>query len=490
MRLVLLVLIFACSKIALSQDPCAIIWDPPIQLSDSTYTAILPRIALSGDDTIHVGWVEDIGQIHRLPYMRSINGLWEPIRDLIVDTVQFPVRMFENRIVTDYDNVYVFGQRGQDPHNRNVMSKSTDRGTSWTTTYIATDTAAGLYSANARQDTLVVHYMQTRNGYNVRPRLIYSTNGGAAWYERPDTFRPNSRTELSKGTLHLAENVIVNSPQGVAQEIVYRRSFDLGSTWRDVDTLSSVDGEFAYEMAMASGQLDSAQGILLTWRDGIACAAFIGCTIIGREGHTNGLDWRDPSVFTEIPRGTEPAVSIAPTGGAAIAWTDEITASTFHIVIRTRHGGDTSWCPIVDLTPFPRGGGQPSVVVSSKAIHVVWCEGFPDGSLRIIYRLGRFMDTRVGNDLPAVPPFAHLEQNYPNPFNPTTSIRFRIDTREFVNLSVYDMVGREVAMLVRETKNPGEYTAEWSASKMATGVYYYRLIAGGKIEIKKAILVR
>lgn len=88
----------------------------------------------------------------------------------------------------------------------------------------------------------------------------------------------------------------------------------------------------------------------------------------------------------------------------------------------------------------------------------------------------------------AAPAAFKLHQNYPNPFNPTTNIEFRIANREFVSLKVFDVLGREVATLVDEVKNAGEYSVQFDASGLSSGVYYYRLQAGSHLVTKKMVL--
>ena len=93
-----------------------------------------------------------------------------------------------------------------------------------------------------------------------------------------------------------------------------------------------------------------------------------------------------------------------------------------------------------------------------------------------------------------------LEQNYPNPFNPTTTIRFAIPVGTYGNTSirVFDMLGREVATLVDEVKQPGTYTVRFSSTgasgvdetNLASGVYFYRLRSGSFVETKKLVLLR
>ncbi len=83
-----------------------------------------------------------------------------------------------------------------------------------------------------------------------------------------------------------------------------------------------------------------------------------------------------------------------------------------------------------------------------------------------------------------------LKKNYPNPFNPVTNIRYSIPQRSTVTLKVYDILGNEVATLVNEERPAGEYEIEFNASKLSSGIYFYRLIAGEFSETKKLVLMK
>ena len=83
-----------------------------------------------------------------------------------------------------------------------------------------------------------------------------------------------------------------------------------------------------------------------------------------------------------------------------------------------------------------------------------------------------------------------LEQNYPNPFNPATTISFTIPSNDFVTLKVFDLTGREIAILVSEEKSRGEYKMQWKPEELASGIYFYRLQAGKFSETKKLILLK
>ncbi len=83
-----------------------------------------------------------------------------------------------------------------------------------------------------------------------------------------------------------------------------------------------------------------------------------------------------------------------------------------------------------------------------------------------------------------------LAQNYPNPFNPKTGIRFQVTGVSQVKLVVYDLLGREVALLVNGVKQPGSYTVQFDGSGLASGVYFYRMQAGDFVQTRKLLLIR
>ena len=89
-----------------------------------------------------------------------------------------------------------------------------------------------------------------------------------------------------------------------------------------------------------------------------------------------------------------------------------------------------------------------------------------------------------------VPKEAKLCQNYPNPFNPSTTIKYELPTISMVTLAVYDLLGREMSVLVNERKNAGVHEVQFDASTLASGVYLYRLQAGDFVQSRKLVVLR
>ena len=94
----------------------------------------------------------------------------------------------------------------------------------------------------------------------------------------------------------------------------------------------------------------------------------------------------------------------------------------------------------------------------------------------------------VKNENTGIPTKYVLSQNYPNPFNPSTTIRFSTPESQVVSLIVYDILGKQIKTLIDDNVPAGSYKVTWDASKLASGVYIYRIQAGSFVQSKKMIL--
>jgi hypothetical protein len=140
--------------------------------------------------------------------------------------------------------------------------------------------------------------------------------------------------------------------------------------------------------------------------------------------------------------------------------------------------GSLFWCSA--------SGDGSTVIASGKAVHA---RTFGNGGE--VYNV--FIDT---NDSPLSigninsPAEFRLEQNYPNPFNPITQIDYSIPKNEFVNITVYDALGRTVKTMVNKHQKSGKYSVILNAEDMTSGIYFYRINAGEFRDTKKLILIK
>lgn len=93
-------------------------------------------------------------------------------------------------------------------------------------------------------------------------------------------------------------------------------------------------------------------------------------------------------------------------------------------------------------------------------------------------------------EISGLPESYQLYQNYPNPFNPSTKINFNIEQAGFTKLTIYDILGREIARLVNENLSTGSYEVEWNAAGINSGVYFYKLESGNFLVTKKMMLLK
>ena len=152
------------------------------------------------------------------------------------------------------------------------------------------------------------------------------------------------------------------------------------------------------------------------------------------------------------------------------------------------------------------GTGHIRVTVSPTAVQVDYVRAYlpkdvnsthKNGEVALSYQV-KSSSTAI-NQEQEIPTSIQLEQNYPNPFNPSTEIKYSIATSGFVSLKVFDILGREVALLVNEYKQPGTYVSSFSTQNISSGgniipvssgIYYYQLRQNKTILTKKAILIK
>ncbi len=106
---------------------------------------------------------------------------------------------------------------------------------------------------------------------------------------------------------------------------------------------------------------------------------------------------------------------------------------------------------------------------------------------RWTYTYGGAIDVASQSEIPIE--FA-LNQNYPNPFNPTTTISFTISKSSNVNLQIFDVLGNKINTIINEQLTPGYYKANFDASNLSSGIYFYKLETDYVTITKKCLLIK
>jgi hypothetical protein len=203
-----------------------------------------------------------------------------------------------------------------------------------------------------------------------------------------------------------------------------------------------------------------------------------------------GVKINDTYLNAEYSYNFPPRLAVDDSGHVHVTWFDSRFNYTNCFYDESVDGGQTfSEDAIVNDNRDSLSHSLPRIAVGNGHAYVVYIDKRNGNGLYDIFFAAKDQFTGVG-EVAALPRTFSLEQNYPNPFNPVTTVEFRIQSSEFVILKVFDLLGREVATLVNEVKQPGTYIVQWDATGMASGVYFYRLGAPGFIQTRKLLLLR
>lgn len=190
-------------------------------------------------------------------------------------------------------------------------------------------------------------------------------------------------------------------------------------------------------------------------------------------------------------------------------YVNNLTGSSFQIrIIRTSYSVPVNWetaiCDIIACYPpfvdtctasYPPGNNEITLHfylhrTMGQGTMTIRAEKVTNTSENYTITFGARLDPVSIKQLSnTIKDFA-LSQNYPNPFNPSTKINFSVPSANYVDLRVYDILGREVKVLASKFVNAGEYEVEFDAKDLASGMYYYRLQSGENVAVKKMTLVK
>jgi photosystem II stability/assembly factor-like uncharacterized protein len=289
-----------------------------------------------------------------------------------------------------------------------------------------------------------------RGGTTISSRLFVSVDAGVTWYENFYLSQTTltSLVKTSNGKLLMGTRSM-SSGKGVSG-LWY--STNLGDGWRlDTSSFHNID---------VNG--------LVAARDKHKIFATAGRGVY--RSYNDGVTWFDTG--SRLGPLSEPSALYMNQVG-------HIYAVSWSHVLRSTDDGKTWDAVESGLTP----GSLKTLSFDSNDVGYI-----VDGTS--IYRTQTSTTSILENELTS-PTETRLEQNYPNPFNGEAKIGFRVsDLGSRVRLAVYDMLGREVAVLVDTHQNPGTYTVSFDATKLSSGTYLYRMQVGGFVQTRRMVVLR
>jgi len=348
-------------------------------------------------------------------------------------------------ITGDVYNIYAWSANDAlcttSPSATNIY-KTTNGGTTWTLVFTQ---AGGFIDA--------IQMINTTTGYALgdpvggKWTIVQTTNGGDNW-ARIATEPAQVGTEAGwNNALQIEGN---NMWFGTNATKVYR-STDLGLTWTSGATTGTANSYAVHYNNPTTG-LAGGTAMVLSTNGG---SSYSAVTNPGTTGNMNGLegtgaDWWAIRSGNTIYRSTNGAAN----------WTNAHVAGT----------------AVFQDIDFVVGNGN--------------CpDGWAVGNAGAISRMSG-EPTGISTVSSEVPSSYLLKQNYPNPFNPTTNINFSLPKSGLVTLKIYDISGREVAVLLNEVKSAGSYLVGFNAAGLPSGAYFYRLTSGNFSETKKMMLIK
>ncbi len=350
-------------------------------------------------------------------------------------------------VYTEYVNGQIFKSTDGGSHFHQINTGINEDGY-WLTPYIM----------DPQNDNLL--YMGTSKVYK-------STNGGTSWVAQTSDLKSSSDLITTMSISPVEGNVIyagLSGYRGASDTAFVFVSTNAGNSWNNVTARLPAGTNFSRVTADPTHK-------------GVAYLA----VLVGAQGANDSHVLRTTdygNTWTQLDS-TGNGFDAVPTKIICVDSTSGyIYAGTYWGVYRSTDNG-ASWSKF--------GSGLPNAVVDDIAIQ------YPTHALRVAtHGRGAWqVDITTGIATPSsMPTTFALNQNYPNPFNPSTVISYQLSVNSFVTLRIYDLLGREVTTLVNEQENTGEHKVTFDGSRLASGVYFYRVSANTFTITKEMVLMK
>ncbi len=317
----------------------------------------------------------------------------------------------------------------------------------------------------------------------------WTTNGVATCTMATDQLKPDICSDGASGVI-----ITWYDYRSTTDYNIYaQRQGPLGAIVWAVDGVV-MNNNVAYAQIDPKIVSDGMGGAILSWTDyrtGTTADIYTQ-----RVNSTGAVQWTATGVIICTSAGDQIKSQLVSDGinGAYITWQDHRNAGNSDIYAqRIASNAAINWSATgYAICTIGNDQLSPMIVSNGNLGAIVVWQDYRSGNNFDIYEVGFNTSgfVAIENSGTTIPDEFSLSQNYPNPFNPATVINYQLPVTSNVKLSVFDVLGKTVSVLINESQNAGNHSITWNAGSFPSGVYFYKLEAGSFISNKKMILIK
>lgn len=346
---------------------------------------------------------------------------------------------------------------------------SLDNGASWKTIVPVIPSSYGYYSWNVPDTLSAQSLIRISDASNAGVYDVSNAVFTVSYAPKIVVVSPNGGEVWQGNSIH---NITWTSISVSSVKIEY--SLDNGTSWTTIVSTTPSTGIYNWtvpDTASAQARIrisDAATGNAFDISDAAFTIEFY------------------PAITVTSPNGTENWLAKSVHD---ITWT---SVNVTNVKIDYSLNNGTTWLNIVPNIPASTGKYSWTVPDTSSSMTKIRISDASNSSITDMSDFTFTISPVTGIDDGTTnqPSVFKLDQNYPNPFNPVTNITYSVPERSYVILTVYNILGKEVASLVNGMKSAGSYSVQFNGVNLESGVYFYRMQAGNYIATKKLILIK
>ncbi len=308
-------------------------------------------------------------------------------------------------------------------------------------------------------------------------------------------------SSLDTNTIYLPSYSVWRAiPQNASQNLVAFRPnsiVEAPSAAKKIRTVSTAEGTFAFQWIAdeQSHRLSTYSYDAPTLYDSMAGANGIEYFMVSAETYNENIFYDSNidsgySVDNLAPAAPVGVAAMSSAGNVILHWLPNVEPDLKDYQV---YRSDSSISNPKSMTPYATTMDtlfEDANPLSAETAYYVICAQDIHGNLSSPSNEVSFVPTGVRESGDDKPKSYDLDQNYPNPFNPGTTINYQLTMNSEVTLKVYDILGREVATLVNGKEDAGSYSVKFDGSRLASGVYLYKLTAGSFESVKRLMVLK